>query len=394
MRNVILALLLLATFPAMATQHNWLGSSDSTTAGQIYNQNVNLTVAAGDTINLNGYYSLINIRNVNGELGDTIYLRVLDFFRVGVNTSNSYGMLVEGRYWKFVGTDTNRCLIYNPTRIQTNNFIVGASKSYTILNLKMRYAQASLFGNPTTGGNMGAPLIEGCSISMTRRLDGVTAEGMYLGPTSNVDTSAVYWQNGIIRNCVLYDLAGDGIQVALWRNVTIENCKIYNYGLDTLPNQRSGIIIGGSSSGTVKNCIVDGGTGYYFQTYGYGQVTVQNCTFINGAMIQPRSGETGGPDGMYLQKNGNATFPLYVTIENTVIGQALRNAIRETNATLVTLCNVTMNSDGPNLSGDVFTTTTNCVVTPPPPDPVEPKKPTNPVRPKKTATPVKLRKTQ
>lgn len=391
--KLLLTLLLLPSL-AMATQHNWFGSNDSTTAGQQYNQNVNLTVSPGDTINVNGYYTLINWRNVNGTAANPILIRVLDYFRVGVNTSNGYGMLVEGRYWKFVGTDTNRCLIYNPTRIQTNNFIVGASKNYTIKNLKMRYAQAALFGNPTTGGNMGSPLIENVSISMTRRLDGVTAEGMYLGPTSNVDTSAVYWQNGIIRNCVLYDLAGDGIQVALWRNVTIENCKIYNYGLDTLPNQRSGIIIGGSSSGTVKNCIVDGGTGYYFQTYGYGQVTVQNCTFINGAMIQPRSGETGGPDGMYLQKNGNATFPLYVTIENTVIGQALRNAIRETNATLVTLCNVTMNSDGPNLSGDVFTTTTNCVVTPPPPDPVEPKKPTNPVRPKKTATPVKLRKTQ
>lgn len=387
MKTLLTLLFACICFVASATQHNWLGSTDSTTAGQQYNQNVNLTVSPGDTINVNGYYTLINWRNVNGTAENPILIRVIDFFRVGVNTMNGYGMLVEGQYWKFVGTDTNRCLVYNPNRIQTNNFIKGSSKNFAIYNLKMKGAQASLFGNPKGTGNMGYMILEGCSISYTRRLDGVTAEGIYSGPTdAGLDTTSVFWQNSIVRNCVFYDLAGDGIQMAMHRNLLIENCKIYDYGKDTLPNQRSGIVIGGSSSGTVRNTIVDGGTGYYLQCYGYGNVTIQNCTFINGAMILPRSGETGGPDGLFLQRNGNPTQQLNVRIENTVIGQALRNAIRETNANSVQLCNVTMTSEGANLSGDVFSYYVGCIATP------SPIKPTpKPVKPKRTSPPVRVR---
>lgn len=373
MRNIIILLLLAAQ--AQAATITLHGGSTAASAIQLYNQSFNSVASPGDVVMLKGHYTLINLRQAHG-----VIFQVDSGMRVGSNTNNSYGILIEGDGWTFNGTDTLTTCVWNDNRIQTNNFIVGNSRNFTIRNIKLRRAQAAIFGNPTTGGNMGSPLIENFSISETAVLDGVTSEGIYLGPTSLGDTSQVYWQNAIIRNGTMYNLAGDGIQVALYRNVRISSIRIYNYGQNNLTNQRAGLVIGGSSSGTVDSVVINGGTGTYMQFFGYGNLLVKNCTFSNGANTT-NAGESGGPDGVYIQRNGNASFSINARFENATIAQARRNAIRNVNAASVQLCNVTMTSTQANTSGANFAVVNDCNETPPPPDPAPIVKPGN--RPQK-----------
>ncbi|MCA0381717.1 MAG: right-handed parallel beta-helix repeat-containing protein [Bacteroidetes bacterium] len=364
---LLILLMVVATIQTFAANIVLYGGNTAGQAIQLYNLNFGQVVSPGDSVRLKGHYQLINLQGFSGTQAAPVVFVVDSGMRVGSNTSNAYGIRISAPWWEFIGTDTITTVVWNETRVMTNNFNVDASKYFKVKNVKLLSAAASFFGNPTTGGPMGWWVLENFSIGNTAtvNVDGETSEAIYRGPTSEGDTTNVFWDSAIIRNGVLYNLAGDGIQVALHRNVLIDNVKIYNYGQRNFAVQRAGIVVGGSSSGIVRNVIIDGGTGPYLQCYGYGNLLIQNCTFTNGAMTV-NVDETGGPDGMYLQKNGNAAFPLNVYIENTVVGQALRNAIRETNATAVYLCNNTLASAGPLLNGDVFSTYTSCTTVPPP----------------------------
>lgn len=361
-KNWLLAILILAILIFAAgrlsaqTHHYKYGGSSSASAIQLYNLAAS-EYAPGDTVHLKGHYTLINQAGFNGTASQPVIFIVDSGIRVGSNTSNAYGIRIAANYWKFLGSDTNTTVIYNESRVMTNNFNVDTSRYFVVSNVKMIRAAAGFFGNPSTGGNRGWWVLENFSISNTEVVnpDDSTSEAAYRGPTSEVDTTRTFWDSAIIRNGVMYNLAGDGLQVALHRNVLIENVHVYNYGQRNFTNQRAAFVIGGSSDGIVRNCTVNGGTGPYFQTFGYGDLYIQNCNFINGAMTTT-PGETGGPDGIYLQKNGNAALPLNVYIENTTVGQALRNAIRETNATAVYLCNNNLTSNGTLLDGNVFST--------------------------------------
>lgn len=362
---LIMALAAAKTFAANIVLH---GGNSEATAIELYNLNFGQVVSPGDNVYLKGHYKLINLQGFAGTASQPVRFIVDSGMRVGSNTSNAYGIRISAPYWEFIGTDTVKTVVWNVTRTMTNNFNVDASKYFKVSGIKMVNAAAAFFGNPTTGGNMGWWVLENFSISNTETVNvgDETSEGIYRGPTSEVDTTNVFWDSAIIRNGVMYNLAGDGVQVALHRNVLIENVHVYNYGQRNFTNQRAAFVIGGSSSGIVRNCTATGGTGPYFQCFGYGNLLIQNCNFTNGA-ITVNAGESGGPDGIYLQKNGNAALPLNVYIENTTVGQALRNAVRETNATGVYLCNNSFTSTGALTSGDVIANYTTCTETPPAP---------------------------
>lgn len=192
---------------------------------------------------------------------------------------------------------------YSPQTLTLNN-----STNWVVRNCIIEHGQVGILANPSTGPNMYDVLIED-NIIRDMQHPGATCEGIYLGNTSLQSITGTHFENLIIRRNDLDDIGGDGIQVSNAQNYHIYDNTIDNYGTGNVPDQRTGIIIGSSSWGTVEDNIVTFGTGGGLQCFGTGINNIQNNIFTDVA-------QAANTDAIYIRKNGIDGDPLQPNVLN------------------------------------------------------------------------------
>lgn len=116
----------------------------------------------------------------------------------------------------------------------------------------------------------------------------IDGEGMYIGhtgPDGNEETYGIVPQRGRktwITNCILENLAWDGIQLSNSRDsCIIANNTVTNFGTIDKGSQRAGIILGGNTTGQVYGNTVSNGKGNGIQAFGYGDIQIFNNNILN-----------------------------------------------------------------------------------------------------------------
>lgn len=396
--KALLTTLLLLPILATATTHRWAANG----AGELVNLNVSATVQPGDTIIISSpQYKLIRLEGITGTRLNPIIITIdgTDTVRTGINAA-TYGILLTGTHFKLLGK--NKLVSENPNGLLANNIIFGSSSEFTIDGVICRTSKAALLGNPKTGGVRKNLRFTNLYIENMNTGQGVglgTCEAIYLGSTALkqigehqivtngvTETVNASYDSVLFENIVMKDLDGDGIQVAMAQNVIMRNCTITNWGRKNISSHRNAYLVGGSSQATIENCTATTGTGPYVQVFGHNKTVIKDCNFSGGAT------GSASEDGIFIDKKNLDAPGLQVEIKNTVINGARRNAIRNLDATSVTLCNVTMsnatagNTSGPNIS------VVNCDAAPDPPQPIKPTvKPTTKPKIIKTGRVIKIR---
>jgi hypothetical protein len=258
-------------------------------------------IKPGDIVELEGDYAYINLDSVIGTPEQPVIFRPKGVVRVGVNNSygwiitNSKHFVIDGTFggqkygFKIGGPEKGKFIAQSFTFPTSDNFEI---KGVEILN-----AQVGFFANPKTAGSGPFENIKIHS-NYVHDLDNPgesgRSEGIYLGRTdvASRGTGGAF-KNVEIYNNVFENLAGDGIQVALTEGVHIHHNTIKGYGKANLQQQRTAIIIGGCTSGTVENNTIEDGTGSPFQVFGGGDVFVKNNT-------AQRVATSDNEDGIYI----------------------------------------------------------------------------------------------
>ena len=315
--------------------------------GQLYNQNIAATVAPGDTIVLTGDYNIINLANVNGTLGNPI--TIIANTPVNVFTNTGYGIIVQGRYWRFLGQ--GNVVIAHPT-FSNNGFSFGISQDFEIDGIEIRNCKAGLFGNPSTGGtreNIRFTNINIYNIMTNLPMGQGTAEGIYFGATNLQNTYTSGYNNVLFENIYMDGLDGDGLQMAVTQNAIVRNVTIKNYGRKNINGQKAGILVGGSSQAIIEDCLVENGTGAGLQVYGVNKTIVRDTSFIN-------TGQGNfTDDAIYIEKKSDMPEALEVEFDRVTINGALRNGVRNVNAIDVLLldCIITNTVLGPTIGPNI-----------------------------------------
>jgi poly(3-hydroxybutyrate) depolymerase len=170
-------------------------------------------------------------------------------------------------------------------------------------------------------------------------IEGSKTEGLYIGHTASNGgqlnnpygppprMDSVEITNNIIINC-----GWDGIQLANARTAAvIKHNFVYKTGLLNKPAQRSGILMGANTTGTIDSNIVINSKGIGIQVLGYGVVNVQSN------IIDSIYGGSSNQDGIYeshiavLPETGN--IPLSVTNNGNLISRVERKHIKIANNT-------------------------------------------------------------
>lgn len=262
-----------------------------------------LGIQPGDIIELEGDYAYINLDGLAGTPEAPIIFRPKagTIVRVGVNNSYAW-IMMNCKHFIIDGTTTAGKYgfkIGGPVKGQyiAQSFTFPTSDNFEIKNVELLNAQVGFFGNPKIAGSgpfKNIKIHDNYVHDLDNPMELGRSEGVYLGRTDvNSRTIGGSFENVEIYNNIFEGLAGDGIQVALTKNVYIHDNQINGYGRANLEQQRSGIIIGGCTSGRVENNKVNNGTGAGLQIFGGGEVIVKNNLFDNVAT-------SPNEDGIYI----------------------------------------------------------------------------------------------
>lgn len=278
----------------------------------------------GDVVEMEGDYAYINLDGISGTADNPIVFKPKGKVRIGTNNSYS-SILTNCHYILFDGiTDADKYGFYSggtKDKLSTQGFGFATSDNIEIRGVEIAFSQVGFFAAPMAGTYQNIKIHDCYIHDLDNPSEGGRAECFYIGRTSTASTTTGgNFKNVEIYNNRLENLSGDGIQIALTENVYIHDNVINGYGKANLEQQRSGIIVGGCTSGRVENNTVSNGTGSPFQCFGGGDVYFINNTATN-------CGTSANEDGFYMAglcKDG----PLRVHLIGNKIDKVARTLVR------------------------------------------------------------------
>jgi hypothetical protein len=284
----------------------------------------------GDTILLSGDYAYIFLENVNGAPGKPVVITNKDHVRIGVGTNNYSFLLVNSNYVHIDGSgvkDIKYGFLVGGIEGTYNaqGFSFGGSH-FEINGMEIHNSQLGFFSNSKIGGPWKSISIHHNYVhGLDNPQEMGRSEAIYIG---NTDPST-YVSTGSFDSVEIYsnlfeNLSGDGIQVARTKHLKIHDNVITNYGKANLEEQRSGIIIGGCSSGSVVNNKINKGTGAAIQVFGAGNIDVI------GNIIQ-QTATSRNEDAIYINGKCLDGPKLKVRLVNNKIDHANREFIKDAN---------------------------------------------------------------
>jgi hypothetical protein len=285
----------------------------------------------GDVVVLEGDYSYINLDSVIGTAEHPIIFKPKGIVNIGVN--GSYGWIItNSKYFIIDGRTESEKLAIKIGGLAgqyiAQSFTFPTSDNFEICNVELRNAQVGFFANPLDGEYRNIRIHDNYVHTLDNPSESGRSEGVYLGNTSKgTKTTGGKFSDVEIYNNRFEDLAGDGIQTALTENVFIHHNQIKGYGKANLQQQRSGIIIGGCTSGKVEDNTISEGTGSPIQVFGGGEVFVRRNKISNVATSQ-------GEDGIYIDGKC-ADGPLKVHILNNSIDKVNRSYVKDASESVV-----------------------------------------------------------
>lgn len=303
--------------------------------GGIYKPDLSTLLKPGDTLELSGDYAYINLDKLVGTPENPILIINKGIVRAGVN--NSYGWIMTNcKYFKIIGTpvgdDKYPFKVGGPVagKYIAQSFTFPTSDNFEISGMELLNAQVGFFANPSQGGVYKNIKIHGNYIhALDNPTESGRSEGFYIGNTGyGYMTDPGHFDSVEIYNNLLEGLAGDGIQVALTSNLNIHDNIIKGYGRANLEQQRTGIIVGGCSSGKVWNNSINDGTGAAIQVFGGGDVYLTNNTATNVA-------SSTNEDGIYVDgKCHDLALKVYIQ-GNQIVGKVNRDYLRDATKSVV-----------------------------------------------------------
>ncbi|SEW32016.1 PKD domain-containing protein [Chitinophaga arvensicola] len=307
----------------------------------------------GDLILLKGTFKSVGFENFQGTLANPIFVQNVEgevvtigeeswnggSYAAALNLSNCKHMIV----W---GTDVNSFLL-------KGSLAVPAREAYKNIICEMYTDNVRIAYLTSTGG--GTPiwckkevvLADTNSWGTSKRLENIRIdnciihdnynEGMYIGHTAPYwdtqapGTGAPYYpnvgevpdpvrykvpiriNNVRIHHCLLYNIGGDGIQVAGSDDVKIYNNEIRNHASRNVWSDNGGIIWGGVTNWEITNNYIHDSWGDLLQCYASSSGVIKNNLLVRGQN-----------EGISLRVEG----PQTVTIEDNTIADVHSSCVR------------------------------------------------------------------
>lgn len=305
--------------------------------GELYIPNVSATVKPGDTILLSGKYKIINLNEVNGTAEKPIVIYAWHPVTIGAGASN-YGIMIQGRHWKFLGA--GHTTVYNPNYTLNVLFNVGNSRFFSIDSVSLRNGQVGIFALPADSATHGDVRITNCSITQIKgaRTAG-KSQAMHIGATNVALADTVGYRSVHIAHCALSGIDGVGIQVVGTRNTLIEDVRIDSFGKAALPFQNGGIIVGPHVALQLQQSHISTGTGPAVSIFSAGVQKITQCVFTQTA--------TGADqDAVYIEQKQSKTGVANITLTDVQINGANRYGVHNVLAKSVRLIRVQIRKAG------------------------------------------------
>jgi hypothetical protein len=295
-------------------------------------------IQPGDIIELDGDYTFINLDSVIGTPEAPVIFRPKAGGHNRVGTDNSYAwIMTNSRYFILdgfaSGADPYGLKIGGPKHGEFigQSFTFPTSDNFEARGIEILNAQVGFFAAPlNTSKTFMNIKIHDCFIhDLNNPTEQGRAECFYIGNTSIATRkNGNGFDNVEIYKNLLQGLSGDGIQVALTKNLWVHDNVIDGYGGANLEQQRSGIILGGCTSGIVENNTISKGTGAGVQCFGGGEVIIRKNQLNNVAT-------SATEDGIYIGgKCADETLTVRL-IENTITGKPARDFVRDVTRSIV-----------------------------------------------------------
>ena len=335
MKYFLCILLLLANATALLAQRSHRMPPRSN--GELYIPNVSATVKPGDTILLSGKYKIINLNEVNGTAEKPIVIYAWHPVKVGVGASNS-GIMVQGRYWKFLGA--GHTTVFNPDYTLNVLFNVGNSRFFSIDSVSLRNGQVGIFALPADSATHGDVSITNCSITQIKgaRTAG-KSQAMHIGATNVAMADTVGYRSVQIAHCCLSGIEGVGIQVVGTRSTLIEDVRIDSFGKAALPFQNGGIVVGPHVALQLQHSSISTGTGPALSIFSAGVQKVSQCVFMQTATAADQ-------DAVYIDQKQSKTGVANITLTDVQINGANRYGVHNVLAKSVRLIRVQISKAG------------------------------------------------
>jgi hypothetical protein len=288
-----------------------------------------LGLHSGDTIEMVGDYAYIQMVGLKVPEGSApIVFKPKGKVRVGTN--NSYAWIMQDcNGFKIIGDyrGADRFLIGGPDsgKYIAQSLTFTGSSNVEIIGAELLNAQVGFHQNRKEAGGewpMKNISIHGCYVhDLANPTEGGRAEGFYLGNTEKAFYKKGAWMDGVsIYDNRVERVSGDGIQIAKATNMLIKNNAIRVYGTANLEDQRTGIIVGGCSEGSVLNNIIEDGRGGAIQVFGAGLVT------LDGNRIA-RTSTNPTDDAIYIDGKCSDGGQLQVRLLNNTVDKAARKLV-------------------------------------------------------------------
>lgn len=288
-----------------------------TSPGEIYMSNASAQPwKGGDTLKIpTGTYSVIQIDSFGGDPCRNIIIQPIG----NVIVTGSLRFQKDAHHFEINGR-------YGNIRqgITAKNLAVGMVSHATFRNLKLgpnpdgvgiylkKDPDSAKYYTYYQSYVMRKITVDSCD------LKNIEGEGMYIGPTGpNGDV----YHSGIVpirldsvtvSNCSTDSTGWDGIQVSGALNgAKIFGNTVTNFGLNNIPSQQAGIILGGTTSGNVYNNTVFKGRGNGIQIFGYGSIKVYNNTIDSVGITDNQQSLYGSASGSQVETVPNQALEIY-----------------------------------------------------------------------------------
>ncbi|MEP6710802.1 MAG: right-handed parallel beta-helix repeat-containing protein [Ferruginibacter sp.] len=286
-----------------------------------------IKIRPGDTIILKGSYAYWNLENINGTADSPIVFRNRSGrSRIGIKNGyaailyNCSHFIIDGggdsayKYGIVFGPSGGE---YISQGLNTTN-----ATEYEVKNVEVTHSQVGIFSSPDTGRTMvNVWLHHNWIHDMDNPAEKGRSEGFYLGNSGIYSIkNTAHFKNIKINNNLLEELSGDGIQLCNAQDFQVYDNTVRNYGKSNLASQRTGILVGSNSFGTIRNNRVENGSGSGIQLFGYAQNVIQENSLINTAKALLH-------DAILIEKKGIDGAPLKVNCTGNIIEGAARNGI-------------------------------------------------------------------
>lgn len=284
-------------------------------------------IKAGDIIEMTGDYSYVNLDAVIGTKEQPVIFKAKGVVRCGTN--GDYGFIITNSKYFRVESDTTNHFIFGGADVkkpiaQTFNFT--GSDNLEVFGAELCNGEVGFHSNKKGDVDQryeNIYLHNNWVHNLSNPDEGGRAEGFYIGNTDKAwYQKGPHLHNVRIENNLVEDVTGDGIQMAKSTNLVIKNNIIRRYGTANLENQRTGIIVGGCSTGEVTNNTIQDGKGGAIQVFGAGEVVIKGN-------VMERTSTNPTDDGIYIDGKCSDGPALTVRLTNNTIDHASRDLVRD-----------------------------------------------------------------